>query len=138
MNGKAGVMMPVFMAALVLIGLLAAAGLSLALPQGATGLVYGTDDNGTTVTVNAGSTLTIRLAENPSTGFAWDESCSPGLTVVNSNYIQGANMPGAPGTNEWTITASEKGLQRFTAVYKRSWEPLVGNESTFVLDINVI
>jgi inhibitor of cysteine peptidase len=138
MKGKAGVTMPIFMAALVLIGLLAAAGFSLALPQGAAGPVYGAEDNGTTVTANAGSTLTIRLAENPSTGFAWNESCSQGLTIINSNYIQGANMPGAPGTHEWTIKAGEKGLQQFTAIYKRSWEPLTGNENSFVLNINVV
>jgi inhibitor of cysteine peptidase len=138
MAGKVGVTMPVFMAALILIGLLVALGFSLALPQGTTGSVYGAADNGTTITVNSGSTFTIKLAENPSTGYSWNVSSSPGLTIANSNYIQGASMPGAGGTHEWTLQALVKGQQQFTAVYKRPWEPLVGNESTYALTVNVV
>lgn len=135
---KVGVAMPVFMAALILIGLLAALGFSLVLPQGATGTLFGAGDNGKTVTVNDGSTFKIKLDENPSTGYSWNESYSAGLTLIDSKYIQGASMPGAGGTHLWTIKASQKGEQQFTAIYNRPWEPKTGNESTFTLTIIVV
>jgi inhibitor of cysteine peptidase len=47
-------------------------------------------------------------------------------------------MPGASGTHEWTIKATGKGQQQFTAVYKRPWEPTTGNETTFTLNVKVV
>lgn len=137
MVGKEGITMPVFMSALILIGLLVALGFSLLWPQGSTTPVFGIGDNGKTVTVNDGSTFKIKLDENPSTGYSWNESVTPGLTITASDYISGANMPGAGGTHAWTLKAAGKGQQQFTAIYKRPWEPVTGNETKFALTIIV-
>jgi len=137
MVSKVGISMPVFMSALILIGLLAALGFSLVLPQGSTAQVFGIGDNGKTVAVNDGSTFKIKLDENPSTGYSWNESVTPGLTITASDYISGANMPGAGGTHEWTVKAAGKGQQQFSGIYKRSWEPVTGNENKFVITVMV-
>ena len=79
----------------------------------------------------------IRLDENPTTGFGWNESVTSGLTIVDSKYIPGGNMPGAGGIHEWTIRADGKGQQQFSAIYRRSWEPITGNESKYVLNLSV-
>ncbi len=129
--------MPVFMAALVLVGLLVAIGFSLLLPQGGSVPVYGTGDNGKTISTSDGSKFIIRLEENPTTGFAWNESVTSGLTIVDSKYISGGNMPGAGGIHEYTIKASGKGQQQFSAIYKRSWEPTTGNETKYLLTVSV-
>src|SRR5271157_2785749 len=133
--------LPIFVAGLLLIGLVAAVGFSLVSAQTPSNntpsnIVFGAGDNGKTVTVNDGSTISINLSENPSTGYAWNVSSTSGLTVTNDKYTQGASMPGASGTHEWTIKATGKGEQQFTAVYKRPWE--TGSDSTFVITINVI
>lgn len=134
--------LPIFLAGLLLVGMVAAACLYLVsaqTPSNSTpsNIVFGAGDNGKTVTVNDGSTISINLSENPSTGYAWNVSSTSGLTIINDKYTQGASMPGASGTHEWTIKATGKGQQQFTAIYKRPWESLTGNESTFTITINV-
>jgi len=134
---------PIFIAGIVLIGLVAAAGLYLVSAQTPSNTtpsngVFGAGDNGKTVTINDGSTFSINLTENPSTGYSWNVSSTSGLTIINDTFTQGACMPGASGTHEWTIKAIGKGQQQFTAVYKRPWEPTMGNETTFTLNVNVV
>lgn len=127
----------ILLAGLLLVGMVAAAGLYLVSAQTPSNIVFGAGDNGKTVTVNDGSMISINLSENPSTGYAWNVSSTSGLTVANDKYTQGASMPGASGTHEWTIKVTGKGEQQFTAIYKRPWESLTGNESTFTITINV-
>jgi inhibitor of cysteine peptidase len=134
---------PIFIAGIVLIGLVAAAGLYFVSAQTPSNTapsngVFGAGDNGKTVTINDGSTFSINLTENPSTGYSWNVSSTSGLTITNDTYTQGASMPGASGTHEWTIKATGKGQQQFTAVYKRPWEPTTGNETTFTLNVKVV
>jgi inhibitor of cysteine peptidase len=131
--------LPIFMVGLLFVGLVAAAGFILVSAQtpSVPNIVFGAGDNGKTVTVNDGSTISINLSENPSTGYAWNVTTSSGLVITNDTYIQGAGRLGASGTHEWTIKATGKGEQQFTAIYKRPWEPLTGNETSFTLKINV-
>lgn len=137
MTDKTDLTLPVFMASLVLVGLVAAAGFTLAYAQAPSNIVFGAGDNGKTVTVNDGSTFSINLDENPSTGYSWNVSSTSGLTITNDKYTQGASRPGASGTHEWTIKAAGKG-QQFTAIYKRPWEPATGSETTFTLKVTVV
>lgn len=136
MSGKAIDPLPLVMFALVLVGLLFAFGASVMLPSNSVAAFNG--DNGKTITVNEGSLIKINLDENPTTGYSWNETISPGLAIIDSTYISsGSGMMGAGGVHEWTLKATGKGPQQFSAVYKRPWEPIAGNETTFTLNILV-
>jgi len=99
---------------------------------------YNQSNNNTTVNVKNGENFTITLEENPSTGYAWNASVTSGLTIVNSTYLpSNTTLVGAPGLREWRITANGTGDQKFSAIYKRSWEPTFGNETAYNLNVTV-
>jgi inhibitor of cysteine peptidase len=136
MSGKVIDSLPLFMLILVLVGLLVAFGASVMLPSQSVAATAG--DNGKTITVNEGVSIKVSLDENPTTGYSWNETVTAGLTVVDSKYVSsGSGMMGAGGVHEWTLKATGKGQQQFSAVYKRPWEPIAGNETTFALNISV-
>jgi len=108
------------------------------LPSQSVAVSVGAGDNGNMVSMSEGSLIKVSLDENPSTGYSWNESVTPGLTIVDSKYVSsGSGLVGAGGVHEWTIKASGKGEQQFSAIYKRSWEPIADNETTFTLNISV-
>jgi inhibitor of cysteine peptidase len=103
--------------------------------------VYNETANGTTVKIPLGTGgCIVRLAENPTTGYAWNATVTAGLAIVNDTYVQdplSQGMVGAGGTHSWTLTGTVAGEQKFSAVYMRSWENVTGSEDTFVLHIVV-
>lgn len=100
-------------------------------------LVIGMSGNSTMVSMDKGTVFTVRLNENPTTGYTWNATATAGLTVLNSTYIgSNSGLMGAGGVHEWTIQATGTGAQQFNATYERSWE-LVGNETQYQLIINV-
>jgi inhibitor of cysteine peptidase len=128
-----------FMFILVLVGLLVAFGASVMLPSGGVASTVGAGDNGKTITVNEGASIKISLDENPTTGYSWNETATSGLSIVDSKYVSSnSGLVGAGGVHEWTIKATGKGMQQFTAIYKRPWEPTAGNETTFTINISVV
>lgn len=131
--------LPLALFGLVIVGILAAFTATAMLPPQGPTATYGAADNGKTITVSEGSSFKIILDENPTTGYTWNATLTPGLAVSDSAYVQGGShgVVGAGGTHEWTLKATGKGEQQFTAVYKRPWEQLTGNESSFALKINV-
>ncbi|KAF5049810.1 Chagasin family peptidase inhibitor I42 [anaerobic digester metagenome] len=85
-----------------------------------------------TVTLPAGSEITISLAENPTTGYEWNVTSSTGLEYVNDTYIPPeTELVGAGGVHVWEYVAAEEGAGEFSAIYKRPWEETTGNETTF-------
>lgn len=131
--------MPLFMFALVLAGLLVAFGASVMLPSGGVPTSIGAGDNGKTITVDEGASIIITLDENPTTGYSWNETVTSGLSVVDNKFVSSnTGLIGSGGVHEWTIKATGKGMQQFTAVYKRPWEPAAGNETTFTISITVV
>ena len=97
-------------------------------------------DNGSTVTVAPGQKFTVQLDENPTTGFMWNASTSPGLAILSSDFQTNAHpagMVGVGGIRSWVLQANATGSQTFSAVYRRSWEPLTGNETAYTLAIAV-
>jgi predicted secreted protein len=82
------------------------------------GPAFTEDNNGQTVGVRVGDTVTVRLHESPSTGYHWDCSVSAGLKIVSSDYsaddITGMFV-GSGGTRTWKIQALTAGTQRFDA-----------------------
>ncbi len=98
-------------------------------------------DDGKTENIAQNTRFAIQLRENPTTGFSWNATVSSGLEIQSSDYRQDPareGMVGVGGTRTWVIIAKDTGMQKFSAVYLRSWEPVTGNETAFSADINVV
>jgi predicted secreted protein len=98
-------------------------------------------DNGNTENITQNTRFAVVLAENPTTGFMWNATLSPGLELQSSDYRQNdapSGMVGVGGTRTWVIIAKDLGDQKFSAVYKRSWEPANGNETAYNVNIRVV
>ncbi len=104
-----------------------------------------TDDaNGTTVTLQPGQTLVVRLAANPTTGYLWqiaevDRAVlrplgeEAGYTPQASD---GARL-GAGGTAEWRFEAVGQGTTVLTLHYLRPWEADAAPARTFTLTVKI-
>jgi predicted secreted protein/putative hemolysin len=97
-------------------------------------------DNGKTENVTQNSQFAVVLAENPSTGFTWNATLTPGLELQSDYHKDDASAgrPGAGGNHTWIMVAKVTGDQKFSAIYKRSWEPVTGNETAYSVNIRVV
>ncbi|MDK2891527.1 MAG: inhibitor of cysteine peptidase [Methanoculleus sp.] len=101
-------------------------------PPAAEEYVFNETNNNETVTLPAGSEITISLDENPTTGYEWNVTSSAGLEYVNDTYIAPeTGLVGAGGVHVWEYLAAEEGSAGFSAIYKRPWENETGDETTF-------
>ncbi|MDP3564642.1 MAG: protease inhibitor I42 family protein, partial [Methanoregula sp.] len=83
----------------------------------------------------------IRLGENPTSGYLWDASWSPGLRELFSYYQEDEHpegMVGVGGNRTWILWANNTRNQTFTAVLKQPWMPVTGNEPTYRLDFGIL
>jgi inhibitor of cysteine peptidase len=71
---------------------------------------------------------TLRLPENPSTGYRWalDAEDSNLVDVTQSEYAPASTAPGAGGEARWTIKARAPGS---TTVKLKRWRPWEGDKS---------
>jgi inhibitor of cysteine peptidase len=100
---------------------------------------YNQSDKNKTVNAKTGETFTVTLDDNPSTGYAWNVSVTSGLTIVNDTYLPAnTTLVGVPGLHVWRITANGTGNQSFGGIYRRPQEPLIGNETTYLLNVSVV
>lgn len=100
-------------------------------------IVVTEEQNNATISMNV-STITVKLQENPTTGYTWNLTTTPGLMIINDTYVPSdttGKLVGSGGTHIWDISSVAKGEQKIQAVYKRSWEPLTGNETSFLLTV---
>ncbi len=128
---------PLVAAALIL--LLATAFLA-ACRKEAEPLVYTEADSGTSVTAATGDVITVRLVENPSTGYAWAFELSAGLEEHENEFLQANVSPGvvgAAGTRELSVTATKPGTQSVRGTYARSWGDPAETAGKFTLTIEV-
>ncbi len=98
-------------------------------------------DKGKTEDIAQGTRFAVQLKENPTTGFGWNATVSSGLEIQSSDYQQdkaAEGMVGVGGTRTWVIVAKDLGTQTFSASYRRSWEPVTGNETAYGVNINVV
>ncbi|WP_292464453.1 protease inhibitor I42 family protein [Methanolobus sp.] len=103
--------------------------------------VYIEDNNTEIVRALKGDTIIIELQENPTTGYSWNLSASSGLSLVNDTYVQHSadeGLTGVGGVHVWTFDLIENGVQNISAVYKRPWEDITGEEDAFELTVNVV
>jgi len=104
-------------------------------------LVVTEEQNKATVTIKQNEIITVRLQENPTTGNQWNLIATPGLNVISDKYVPldtTGSLEGSGGTRVWDISGTATGEQKIEAVYKRSWEPVAGNESSFLLTVMVV
>lgn len=104
-------------------------------------VMFSDNDSGSTVNAIRGDKLIIMLKENPSTGYSWNLSASPGLLLLNDSYeenIDNKELVGAGGIHKWMFEVTEEEVQNISAVYMRPWENITGNETDFKLVVNVI
>lgn len=97
-------------------------------------------DNNKSGNITQNTRFAIVLAENPSTGFMWNASLSPGLELQSSDYRMddaAPGMAGVGGTRTWVIVAKDPGDQNFSAIYRRSWETVTFNETAYRVTIRV-
>ena len=109
--------------------------------EDAAGYSFGAEQNGENVTVPVESEVIISLAENPSTGYSWNATVSPGLTVVGDRYRASATpeiMVGAGGIRTWTLVPERPGTFTFSSVYRRPRENVTGTEDRFDLTVTAV
>ncbi|NYT07938.1 MAG: protease inhibitor I42 family protein, partial [Methanomicrobiales archaeon] len=91
-------------------------------PPPVPGEVYMFDqtNNGETYDVPLDAEIRIRLPENPTTGYSWQMTITPGLVIENESYQPddpGGRLVGAGGTRQWILRTVQPGLQTVTGVY---------------------
>lgn len=92
---------------------------------------------GDDVSETRGDEFVIALPATPSTGYAWTAADNPDVTFVSSHQVQGADRPGASGTQELTFRADHTGQSTLELVYSRSFEPDVPPAKTAKFPVTV-
>jgi len=101
---------------------------------------YDGGSNGKTVTLAPYSTVTIRLKENPTTGYSWVVTLPEGLSVVSDVYTPDAvptGIVGSGGTHTWQLQPSQFGTYTFRAIHMQPWMNVTGSEETYTLTLVV-
>jgi inhibitor of cysteine peptidase len=130
-------MLRIFQPALMLFLLLSLGACSN--PQGTGALTE--KDNGRTVMLKVGDTLSVQLPGNPSTGYSWEPANADLkiLTLVGEpEFIaQNPGETGSGGTVTLRFKATGAGQEPLKLVYHRSWEKDVAPLKTFEVSVVV-
>lgn len=100
--------------------------------------IYDEANNGQIVPLAKDSTVTIRLKENPTTGYSWQVNVTDGLSIISDQYIPDkvpAGMVGSGGTHTWTLQPQGAGTFTFRAIYMQPWMNVTGSEDTYTLTL---
>jgi inhibitor of cysteine peptidase len=101
------------------------------------GVTISDRDDGTTVQMHKGDTLTVRLGSNITTGFRWyvGESAGPELQFVGESPYEepSSKTPvlGAPGTQVFNFKAVGTGVVQVAMEYRQGVDPDVTAARTF-------
>ena len=93
--------------------------------------------------VAAGSTFTVTLCSNKTTGFSWSEAAQISDPAVVEQVSHTFNAPentglvGAPGSEIWTFRALKKGNSNIKVEYSQPWEGGQKGAWTFNLAVAV-
>ena len=96
--------------------------------------------NGKTISITQATSVTIRLKENPTTGFSWVVTLPEGLSMVDDKYAPDtvpAGIVGSGGTHIWTLRPDRAGTFTFRAVHMQPWMNVTGTEQTYTLTLMV-
>jgi PKD repeat protein len=103
--------------------------------------IFTEQQNGATVYLNPTNTITLKLKDNPSTGYSWNLATTDGLQVTGNSFQSSdttGRLNGAGGIHSWNMTVVQTGEQKISGIYSRSWEPVTGNENRFDMTIVVV
>jgi len=94
--------------------------------------------------VPVGSSLTVTLCSNPTTGFQWESAKITDQNVLEqvdhkfvSPETEPPPPPGTPSQEVWTFRALKEGKSTVSIDYSRPWEGGEKGEWTFVLTVVV-
>ncbi len=82
-------------------------------------------DSGKTIALKRGDTITIQLAENPTTGYRWSEPSleNDSVSLQRSQFVgPQSNAPGAGGQRLLTFKAEKPGKTTLSLKHCRDWE----------------
>lgn len=93
--------------------------------------------DGQTLDVSLGGTLTVRLVENPTTGYRWRVVAdgAPACRPAGDEYQAPTGPPGGPGQHFWSFVAVEPGDGRIELASRRSWEREPARTLTFFVRV---
>jgi predicted secreted protein len=91
--------------------------------------------NSKTITVTSGKVFDVSLPANATTGYKWDVTPSPGLTIVDEKYTFNCapNVVGCGGQSVWTLNTSGPGTYMLKGVYQRPWEHIPAQTYTITI-----
>ena len=82
--------------------------------------------SGSTVSLNVGARLIVRLGSNASTGYEWEVTELDTTVMENTgrSFVRACiiPMPGCGGTDAWEFTAVSAGTTDLRMIYHRPWE----------------
>lgn len=81
-------------------------------------------DSGRNVSVHAGEIVTVRLPENPTTGFKWTVESAGSLQQTGNRYEPGggSGAPGAAGIRVMEFHAASEGESELRMKHWCEWE----------------
>lgn len=91
-------------------------------------------DSGRSINVNLGSLLSIRLKENPTTGYRWTVETSSGLEQVGDHFEGGGAIGGA-GVRLLQFRAIRAGSSELRMKNWQEWEGEASVISRFVVEV---
>jgi inhibitor of cysteine peptidase len=91
--------------------------------------------------VSAGSSFTVTLCSNQTTGFQWSESAQiSDQTVIRQTGHKfeppKGGLVGAAGQEVWTFEALKKGTSTISMEYSRPWEG--GEKGTWKFNLTIV
>jgi inhibitor of cysteine peptidase len=98
------------------------------------------DNNGQTITLKQGETLSLSINGNPTTGYGWEVSEVDANILASAgeaDYKSDSNLVGAGGTYTFKFTAENAGTTALKLKYWRSFEPDVAPIDVFEITVIV-
>lgn len=106
--------------AILVVGLVLSGGLYLN-SRTNTEVNLGSNDDGRTIDVKAGTVVTVELPENPSTGYSWAYTLDARVgEVIADNFISSGDQLGSGGMRVLKLQISGSGI--LAMEYVRPWE----------------
>lgn len=81
------------------------------------------ESDGKEIALPVGETLTVTLAENPTTGYLWRlvSDGAPACQLLRDAFEPGKDLPGSPGAHHWVFRAEAPGAGLIELQLSRSW-----------------
>lgn len=99
-------------------------------------MILNENDSGRTVKIGIDEVITVRLIENPTTGYRWLVESLGGLEQISDRF-ESDEAIGASGVREFHFRATKVGLYQLNIKNWREWEGGSSIITRFVVNFNV-